>query len=109
MVRTAARAAPMATRAGWCLPLVMTSGVTVASQSGAIDFSAGSSASAILAVVARGGGAFVDVLTKFVWLMGHNLKSCHSNDCGEMQIVLRLFESRAKVSYWAAILFKIVS
>ena len=26
-----------------------------------------------------------------------------SNDCGEMQIVLRLFESRAKVSYWVAI------
>ena len=25
-----------------------------------------------------------------------------SNDCGEMQIVLRLFESRAKVSYYGA-------
>ena len=32
-----------------------------------------------------------------------NKKDLLSNDCGEMQIVLRLFESRAKVSYWVAI------
>ena len=29
--------------------------------------------------------------------------SCTSNDCGEMRIVLRLFESRAKVSYLGTI------
>ena len=32
----------------------------------------------------------------------HSIKSAGVL-CGEMQIVLRLFESRAKVSYWVAI------